>query len=238
MLIDFSDVLPADKEGDPVRVHRLGQTFNDLCRVLNIKKLPLVDPSLYIDRFAQQLEFGNKTYVVAQTAMKFIQRMNRDWIQTGRRPAGICGAALMMAGRLHGFNRTADDIVNIVRVGDKTLQKRITEFAKTPSVDLTPAQFQTMDIHSDTVPPCFKDEKEKEDDMDQGNGKKKRKKKSLKRGKKGEGKKSTNKKKGKKSAKQDDSEPEEELDENPKKKRKTNGKKKTKKTKKNKKKKT
>jgi len=154
MLIDFSDVLPADKEGVPVSVYKLGQTFSDLCQIVN-EKLPLVDPSLYIDRFAQQLEFGSKTQQVTQTAMRFIQRMNRDWIQTGRRPAGICGAALMMAARLHGFNRTADDIVHIVRIGDNTLNKRITEFTKTPSVDLTPAQFQTMDIHSDTVPPCF-----------------------------------------------------------------------------------
>lgn len=28
--------------------------------------------------------------------------MKRDWMQTGRRPSGICGAALFVAVHLHG----------------------------------------------------------------------------------------------------------------------------------------
>jgi len=38
------------------------------------------------------LEFGEETPKVAADAMRLVQRMDRDWMQTGRRPAGICGA--------------------------------------------------------------------------------------------------------------------------------------------------
>ena len=52
------------------------------------------DPCLYIDRFAARLQFGNKGKDVVTTALRLVQRMKRDWIHTGRRPAGLCGAGL------------------------------------------------------------------------------------------------------------------------------------------------
>ena len=77
--------------------------------------LPIIDPSLYIHRFASKLEFGDKTHLVSMSALRLVQRMKRDWIQTGRRPSGICGAALLIAARVHGFRRTQ------VRALDATL---------------------------------------------------------------------------------------------------------------------
>lgn len=62
-----------------------------LVRTLHLV-LPLVDPSLYISRFASLLEFGEETPKVVADALRLVQRMDRDWMQTGRRPAGICGA--------------------------------------------------------------------------------------------------------------------------------------------------
>lgn len=50
------------------------------------------DPCLYIPRFAQMLEFGDKTREVSMTALRLVQRMKRDWMHTGRRPSGLCGA--------------------------------------------------------------------------------------------------------------------------------------------------
>lgn len=84
MLIDFADVLN-------VPLYYLGHTFLDFCSLLNLQ-LPVIDPSLYIERFAAKLGFGDKTHAVANTALRLVQRMRRDWIITGRRPAGICGA--------------------------------------------------------------------------------------------------------------------------------------------------
>lgn len=50
------------------------------------------DPCLYIPRFAHKLELGDKTHEVSMTAMRLVQRMKRDWMHTGRRPSGLCGA--------------------------------------------------------------------------------------------------------------------------------------------------
>jgi transcription factor IIIB subunit 2 len=55
MLIDFSDILQTN-------VYVLGHTFLRFVRLLNIS-LPLVDPALYIPRFASKLEFEEKTQV-------------------------------------------------------------------------------------------------------------------------------------------------------------------------------
>ena len=44
------------------------------------------------------------------SALRLVQRMKRDWIQTGRRPSGICGAALLIAARVHGFRRTQREV--------------------------------------------------------------------------------------------------------------------------------
>ena len=65
-----------------------------------------IDPSLYVHRFAARLDFRNRMHLVSATALQLIKSMKRDWIQTGRRPAGICGAALLIAAQVHGRFRT------------------------------------------------------------------------------------------------------------------------------------
>lgn len=116
MLIDFSDVLETN-------VFVLGDTYLKFSRLLNLR-LPIVDPSLYIHRFAAKLEFGDKTQTVAISALRLVSRMKRDWMQVGRRPSGICGAGILIAARLHGFKRTQKEIVHVVKICDVTLRKR------------------------------------------------------------------------------------------------------------------
>ena len=47
---------------------------------------------MYIFRFANKLQFGDKTQEVETTAMRVIKRMKKDSIHSGRRPSGLCGA--------------------------------------------------------------------------------------------------------------------------------------------------
>lgn len=56
------------------------------------------DPCLYIPRFAHLLEFGEKNHEVSMTALRLLQRMKRDWMHTGRRPSGLCGAGIGVRG--------------------------------------------------------------------------------------------------------------------------------------------
>lgn len=71
------------------------------------------DPCLLVERFARQLDFEDKTTEVATTAMRLLQRMKRDWISTGRRPSGLAAAALLVAARIHEFNRTEEDVAKV-----------------------------------------------------------------------------------------------------------------------------
>ena len=140
----------------------LGATFLRLVQTLNLsKQLPLVDPALYIARFAANLEFGPKTQDVVKDSNRLVQRMNRDWMQTGRRPAGICAAALFIAARMNNFTRTHREIIKVVRICDATLRKRLDEFKNTPTADLSVNDFKSVWLEEGADPPSFrKSEKE------------------------------------------------------------------------------
>ncbi|KAB0349161.1 hypothetical protein FD754_014018, partial [Muntiacus muntjak] len=113
------------------------------------------DPCLYIPRFAHLLEFGEKNHEVSMTAMRLLQRMKRDWMHTGRRPSGLCGAALLVAARMHDFRRTVKEVISVVKVCESTLRKRLTEFEDTPTSQLTVDEFMKIDLEEECDPPSY-----------------------------------------------------------------------------------
>uniref|UniRef100_M8C9Y8 Transcription factor IIIB 90 kDa subunit n=1 Tax=Aegilops tauschii TaxID=37682 RepID=M8C9Y8_AEGTA len=182
LLIDFSDYLH-------ISVYVLGAVFLQLCQVLLLGEHPivqkLVDPSLFIHRFAERsslwgipssLDFlsvfvirkqrfsvpvkdfefcqayslhregllGKRDNAVSDTALRIVASMKRDWMQatcpmsqTGRKPSGLCGAALYIAALSHGYMYTKADIAAVVHVCEATLFKRLIEFENTDSGSLT-----------------------------------------------------------------------------------------------------
>lgn len=147
MLLDVCDVVGCD-------VVSLGRVFLQLARELCID-CPIIDPSLYIHRFAHQLDFGDKENEVSMTALRIMGRMKKDWIHLGRRPSALCGAALIIAGKLFNFNVTMDDIVKLVRMSKTTVFKRLMDFSKTASGKLTTDEFKTVDLEEEADPPCY-----------------------------------------------------------------------------------
>lgn len=139
LLIDFSDALQ-------VNVFTLGAVFLQLAKLLRLTEHPMfskpVDPSLYIHRFADRLDFGRSMNQVANTALRLVASMKRDWIQTGRRPSGICGAAIYIAAHIHGFERSIRDVVSVVHIGEHTLSKRLHEFSSTSASMYTAEEFE------------------------------------------------------------------------------------------------
>lgn len=107
-------------------------------------------------RFSTKLEFGDKTHEVTMTAQRLVQRMCKDSLHSGRRPSGLCGAALLIAARMHDYNRTPMDIVRIVKIHESTLRKRLIEFGDTPSSMLTLDEFMAVDLEAEQDPPAFK----------------------------------------------------------------------------------
>jgi len=172
MLIDFSDLLQVSADshflGSPlqsvvqVNVFELGHTYLQLVRTLNLR-LPLVDPSHYISRFASLLEFGDEIHKVATDAVRLVQRFDRDWMTKGRRPAGICGAALLLAARMNNFRRSVEEIVQVVKIADTTLKRRLDEFKATPSGGLTLADFRSVWLDDEMDPPAFIKGREREE---------------------------------------------------------------------------
>lgn len=114
-----------------------------------------VIPEHLVYRFATKLEFGRMTELVAQDAARLVQRMDRDWMATGRRPSGICGACLILAARMNNFRRTVREVVYVVKVTESTINKRLDEFKVTASSNLTVEQFRVIDLEKVHDPPAF-----------------------------------------------------------------------------------
>ncbi|CAE8672380.1 unnamed protein product [Polarella glacialis] len=162
MLIDFSDVLQT-----PVKT--IGACYMRLMRRLvggdpayppamgtGAIEVPMVDPSIFIERFARKLSLGGMQRKVQNTAMRLIQYMHRDWICIGRRPNGLCGAALLIASYYHGLRCSAKDIADTVRISEGTLRNRLTEMKDTPLALMSREQFEKA--NPDAVPSALEDQ--------------------------------------------------------------------------------
>lgn len=148
MLIDFSSRLQ-------VSVYAIGATFLKMVKALHITNIPLVDPSLYIQHFADKLEFGKSKLKVIEDAKKIAKRMTDDWINEGRRPAGVAGACLLLAARMNNFRRTHLEIVAVTHIGSQTIQQRLLEFKKTDSSSLSVNDFRKKQVFEKSLPPSF-----------------------------------------------------------------------------------
>ncbi|KOM42829.1 hypothetical protein LR48_Vigan05g043300 [Vigna angularis] len=140
LLIDFSNYLRID-------VYALGSVFLQLCEVLRLGEHPIVqkpiDPSLFIHRYTKNLiKRGSKA--VSDTALTIVASMKRDWMQTGRKPSGLCGAALYISAFAHGIKCSKPDILRIVHVCEATLTKRLVEFENTKCSSLTVEELDTL----------------------------------------------------------------------------------------------
>ncbi|CAN1754600.1 Transcription factor IIIB 90 kDa subunit [Linum perenne] len=133
LLIDFSNYLH-------LNIYVLGAVFLQLCKELNLTEHPicqkLLDPSMFIHKYTAKLA-GGKSKEITDAALSIIASMNRDWMQTGRRPSGLWGAALYIAALAHGIQKSKIDILRLVHVCEATLSKRLVEFENTESGSLT-----------------------------------------------------------------------------------------------------
>lgn len=149
MLIDFSSRLQ-------VSVYSIGATFLKMVKKLSITKLPLADPSLFIQHFAEKLDLGDKKIKVVKDAVKLSQRMSNDWMYEGRRPAGIAGACVLLACRMNNLRRTHSEIVAVSHVAEETLQQRLNEFKNTKAGKLSVQEFRDDEtVDQNSRPPSF-----------------------------------------------------------------------------------
>ncbi|KPA79443.1 putative transcription factor [Leptomonas pyrrhocoris] len=127
-------------------------------------EVPVVDPSCYVQRFAEEMDLREKTAEVIVCALKVLRAMQDDWISCGRRPMGVCAAALLVACYVFGILRTPEQVCGMVRLTSNTISKRLNEFAATPT-----AALESIDDYqpsSQTLPPAFNDSSRKSTEED------------------------------------------------------------------------
>ena len=145
LLIDFSEALRVD-------VFTLAKTYSQFVHAMNLP-VNVIDPSIYVERFAGKLGLGEDTHAVSNTALRMLSRMRKDWITTGRHPAGLFGVSLLIAARVHGYAVEAEQVLNSVRVADATLRARLAEFENTAASFLSLPELNQAPGEAD--PPAF-----------------------------------------------------------------------------------
>ncbi|KAK7748698.1 transcription factor TFIIIB subunit brf1 [Cytospora paraplurivora] len=176
MLIDIADVVKLD-------VFVLGKTFKKMLHLVygdekNVPFEPMI-PEDIIRRLASKLEFYNDTENVMAAAVRIVQRMDRDWMMLGRKPAGICGSAIILAARMFNYRRTPLEVSFVAKVTTTTLKLRLDEFSRLKSAQMRIADFMagefpgTPDSHD---PPAFyRQTKEYQEEMQKKKPQRKRK---------------------------------------------------------------
>lgn len=145
VIYDFAD---ATKESP----YEILKYMRFLCDVTHTS-LPPLDVSLFVYRFAEQLDLGDFTRDVSICALKLIRAMSEDWIAYGRRPLGVVAAALVVACNTFGIPRTPEQLCGMVRLTAGTVHKRLAEFLNTPTASLISVDDYTA--NSGTLPPAF-----------------------------------------------------------------------------------
>jgi len=157
--MDFSNKLEEN-------LFKLAKCYKKLAKFLNVtlklnEQLPTIDPSIYIPKFCKLLQFEDKQNVVRDTAAKILTSMKKDWMAHGRRPSSLCGAAIIIAAKMHGFSRTTKEICEVVSICEETLKKRLNEFKDTELAQLTNKEFFELEkgdvenFGKSLDPPCF-----------------------------------------------------------------------------------
>lgn len=156
VIYDFSEL----NSEDP---HTILSQMKYICHATHTE-VPVIDPSCYVQRFAEQMDLGPQTTDVVVCALKVLRAMQDDWISCGRRPMGVCAAALLVACYVFGISRTPEQVCGMVRLTSNTIGKRLTEFAATPT-----ARLENIDDYQpshETLPPAFNDSSRKSTEED------------------------------------------------------------------------
>ena len=150
LLIDFSEALH-------VNLFVIGTIYLKLIKLLGLQ-VKIIDPAFYIHRFCHKLNFDKNTKDVINIAMKVITFFKRDWITTGRRPAGLCGASIYIAAKLNNIKIDINTISEVVNCSNETINTRLREFSQTKIASLSKEEFEGMSLSSSYIerdPPCF-----------------------------------------------------------------------------------
>ncbi|KAL9655940.1 hypothetical protein ABK040_007561 [Willaertia magna] len=122
-LLDLSEVLGTT-------IFELGKKYKEICSTLNIK-VDQLDPEIlcdkivnnFTDRFKDEEEKNNailRTRRLVRVAIK-------EWLDTGRRPIGLVGAALKLSMESFKIKTSFEDLAEHLNIGKGSLRDRYNE---------------------------------------------------------------------------------------------------------------
>ncbi|XP_076957475.1 uncharacterized protein LOC143632953 [Bidens hawaiensis] len=124
-----------------VNVHKLAVMYIQLCELFGLQDHPVlqnpVDPTFFMHRYTSGLMKDDNKKEVWSTALHLAVCVKRDWIMTGRKPSGMCAAAIYVSSMFHGYGFSKTDVVEAVQICEATLPKRLIEFENTESGSIT-----------------------------------------------------------------------------------------------------
>ncbi|KAF1813007.1 hypothetical protein P152DRAFT_458177 [Eremomyces bilateralis CBS 781.70] len=173
MMLEFAEKLK-------INVYVIGDTYKALVKKLylfdyengssNDKKefSPILNLVPLIEKFAGRLEFKDSYFQVVSDASLILSRFKQDWMVTGRTPAGLIGACIILAARMNNFRRTVREVVYVVKSSDATILSRLLEFQNTVSSKLNVDQFRQYadKLKIQHNPPAIQKSKEKSERLE------------------------------------------------------------------------
>ena len=166
LLKDFADVFNVHLSEIGSTYIKLLKFFKKKTKIEIINKIKIIDPSLFIQRFCNKINLGNKAKEVEVVALKILQFMKRDWITCARNPSGLCGACILISAKLHNLKIDINNISKIVRSSPNTIFNRIKEFSLTKIASMTKEEFDIFkdsNFYPGADPPAFLKNLKKED---------------------------------------------------------------------------
>ena len=89
--------------------------------------------------------------------------MGRNWLTRVQRPSRICGAALLIAARMSDLRRSVQECMQVVKIADCTVRKRVEEFWRMGSAGLRVGDFRSVWLEDEGMPPAFVKGRKRED---------------------------------------------------------------------------
>jgi len=104
----------------------IGRTYRFISHELGLR-VPLIDPTHYIPRFATALKLSGG---VQEKAIELLKKSISKGLISGRGPIGVAAAAVYIASAMVGERRTQKEVADVAGVTEVTIRNRYRELKK------------------------------------------------------------------------------------------------------------
>ena len=126
-LLNFPKTLDEFLNYTQVEKRYLSKSYRVIVQALRLK-IPIVIPTKFVPRFAQDLQISPESQYQAIKILKIAQRLG---LTSGKDPSSLAAASLYVATLMQGENKTQKEIAHVAHVTEVTVRNRYKELIKT-----------------------------------------------------------------------------------------------------------